>query len=186
MRWRSTLRQVLLRKKNLSTKPTLPHLPALCLLVCSKCPQTFLFSVMLKANLPVREAKEFLLSCVHEPHGVDGSFGFFPSNQVLASSALARVESPRTRRRGRGRREGRCELWGGGRMKLFFRWTSGAGEDDGAGRVPRAHGAEGKQDKNNVTHVCVCAFEGHMPAIKVSSRIGVMAGLKNNEYFIKY
>lgn len=37
------------------------------------------------------------LSCVHKSHRIYGSFGFFPSNQVLASGALARVESPRTR-----------------------------------------------------------------------------------------
>lgn len=149
-------------------------------------PQTLLVSAMLKANHPVREAKEFLLSCVHEPHGVYGSFGFFPSNQVLASSALARVESPRTRWRGWGRREGRCELRRGGRMKLFFRWTSGTGEDNWAGRVTRAHGTEGRQDKEKMTQVCMCASRVHMSAIKVSSRIGVVAGLKNNEYFIKY
>lgn len=97
MRGRNNLRQILLRKiiKSLSNQlfPTsrAGHLGH------RKSSLTFLFSVMLKADHQVRDTEDFSLSCVHKSHGVYGSFGFFPSNQVLASSALARVESPRTR-----------------------------------------------------------------------------------------
>lgn len=87
------------------------------------------------------EQKGLLLSWIHKAHRVYSPFRFFPSNQVLASSPLARVESPRTRRGGRGRGERRYELWGSGRMRLFLGWTSGTSENNGTCWVPRAHGA---------------------------------------------
>lgn len=41
-------------------------------------------------------------------------------------------------------------------MQLFLRGTPGTGEDDRAGRVAGAHGAEEKQGKDK-GHVCVRA-----------------------------
>lgn len=114
---------------------------------------------MLKANHPAR-AKEFLLSCVHKAHGVYGSFGFLPPNQVLAGRALARVEGPGAGRRGGGggRGEGRCKLRGG-RMELFFRGASGTGEDHWAGRVSGTHGTEEKRDREKGPQCDVCTPE---------------------------
>ena len=130
------------------------------LLSCTKLPQAFLFTVTWNAKRPAREATESLLSRVHKSHGVYGSFGFLPSNQVLAGGALAGVESPRPGGGGRRGGEGRSELRGGGRVKFLLRWTSGTGEDHRAGRVSRAHGTEEGQDREKTMGVCVCASWG--------------------------
>ena len=140
--------------------------PSLATLVTENCRQLFC-SVMLKTNHQVRDIKEFSLSCVHKSHGVYGSFGFFPSNQVLASSALARVESPRTRWGGGGRGEGRRKLRGSGRMELFFRGTPGTGEDDRAGGVTGAHGAVGSRTKTRWPR---CASGVDLSAMEVAPK----------------
>lgn len=45
-------------------------------------------------------------------------------------------------------------------MELFLRGASGTGEDNGAGRVSGAHGAEEKQDRDKTTPVCTRASQG--------------------------
>ena len=45
-------------------------------------------------------------------------------------------------------------------MELFFRGASGTVEDNGAGRVSGAHGAEEKQDRDKTTPVGMRASRG--------------------------
>lgn len=104
------------------------------------------------------EQKGLLLSWIHKAHRVNSPFRFFPSNQVLAGSPLARVESPRTRRGGGGRGERRCKLWGSGRVRLFLGWTSGTRVNNGTCWVPRAHGAGGEWERANLN---CCLFSTH-------------------------
>ena len=171
---RNNLRHVSCGKKNnFPTKPPSPQSWAQPPL----SQEIVLFTVMWKAKHLARAATESLLSGVHESHGVYGSFGFLPSNQVLAGSALAGVESPRTGGGGRGGWEGRSELRGGGRVKFFLRWTSGAGEDHRAGGVARAHGTEERRDRDK-TAECVCASWGRPVSHKSMVQDRVTAGYR--------
>ena len=153
------------------------------LLSCPKLPQAFPFTVMWNAERPAREATEPLLSRVHESHGVYGSFGFLPSDQVLAGSALAGVESPRAGGRRGG--EGRGELRGAGRLKFLLRWASGTAEDHRAARVSRAHGAGEAGRRRNDAGLCAPPGVG-LPATKASSRTGLAARLQNDEHVMKH